>query len=86
MQNTEPKILMKQKTIFDENYFPFLKLLPSHLLDGPAVVYVNIFVRSISKIDDVVMVSDLHKIKNPPPPSTKQKGVKCWPSQNRRNV
>ena len=30
-------------------------------LDGPAVVSVNIFVRSISKIDDVVMVSDLFK-------------------------
>lgn len=26
-------------------------------LDGPAVVRVNIFVRSISKIDDVTMVS-----------------------------
>lgn len=26
-------------------------------LDGPAVVSVNIFVRSISKIDDVTMVS-----------------------------
>ena len=32
-------------------------------IDGPAVVYVNIFVRSISKIDDVVMVSD-QKLKN----------------------
>lgn len=29
-------------------------------IDGPAVVYVNIFVRSISKIDDVVMVSEKH--------------------------
>ncbi len=29
----------------------------SNKLDGPAVVRVNIFVRSISKIDDVVMVS-----------------------------
>jgi hypothetical protein len=29
------------------------------MLDGPAVVNVNIFVRSISKIDDVVMVSEL---------------------------
>lgn len=27
------------------------------MLDGPAVVRVNIFVRSISKIDDVTMVS-----------------------------
>lgn len=29
-----------------------------HLSDGPAVVHVNIFIRSISKIDDVTMVSD----------------------------
>lgn len=28
-------------------------------LDGPAVVSVNIFVRSISKIDDVTMVSHI---------------------------
>lgn len=50
-------------TIFfaHENIFPFLKNSPSRLLDGPAVVYVNIFVRSISKIDDVVMVSDLRQ-------------------------
>lgn len=27
------------------------------MLDGPAIVRVNIFVRSISKIDDVTMVS-----------------------------
>lgn len=27
------------------------------LIDGPAIVRVNIFVRSISKIDDVTMVS-----------------------------
>lgn len=27
------------------------------MLDGPAVVRINIFVRSISKIDDVTMVS-----------------------------
>lgn len=47
--------------MFWRKYFPFLKIFPSHLLDGPAVVYVNIFVRSISKIDDVVMVSDLHQ-------------------------
>lgn len=30
-------------------------------LDGPAVVRVNIFVRSISKIDDVTMVSATQK-------------------------
>jgi len=28
------------------------------VIDGPALVNVNIFVRSISKIDDVTMVSD----------------------------
>jgi hypothetical protein len=39
---------------------------PFHLLDGPAVVYVNIFVRSISKIDDVVMVSDLKESQKKP--------------------
>lgn len=33
-----------------------LKSLDAHT-DGPAVVRVNIFVRSISKIDDVTMVS-----------------------------
>ena len=27
------------------------------LLDGPSLVYVNVFVRSFSKIDDVKMVS-----------------------------
>lgn len=31
-------------------------------LDGPTVVHVNIFVRSISKIDDVTMVSETLKI------------------------
>lgn len=43
-------------------FLPFLKTSPSRLLDGPAVVSVNIFVRSISKIDDVVMVSDLRQM------------------------
>lgn len=37
-------------------------------LDGPAVVYVNIFVRSISKIDDVVMVSESHSLTSSSPP------------------
>lgn len=33
------------------------------LLDGPTYVHVNIFVRSISKIDDVTMVSFFSKTK-----------------------
>lgn len=53
---------MQKKNKIDENtFYPLLKLLPLALLDGPAVVSVNIFVRSISKIDDVVMVSDVHR-------------------------
>lgn len=32
--------------------------------DGPAIVRVNIFVRSISKIDDVTMVSCCTKTRN----------------------
>lgn len=34
------------------------------ILDGPAIVNVNIFVRSISKIDDVTMVSGINPTLN----------------------
>lgn len=45
--------------------FPSVVYLYNHI-DGPTVVHVNIFVRSISKIDDVTMVSGLNYIRHAP--------------------
>lgn len=58
--------MKKKKKKSSEIFQYFLFFLPLNItktffilaLDGPAVVSVNIFVRSISKIDDVVMVSE----------------------------
>lgn len=50
--------------------------------DGPAVVRVNIFVRSISKIDDVTMVSARNiKLNN----QKKKKKIKSLPTKNSNN-
>lgn len=66
-QKTETKKFSKQKNktlnISKKYFFMFAIFFSKFsscvvLLDGPAVVNVNIFVRSISKIDDVVMVSE----------------------------
>lgn len=55
-------IKLKKKISTDIRYEnkqnkPYEKKKPNKIADGPAVVRVNIFVRSISKIDDVTMVS-----------------------------
>lgn len=53
------KLKKKSRPTFDTktNKINHTKKKPNKIADGPAVVRVNIFVRSISKIDDVTMVS-----------------------------
>lgn len=53
--------------------------------DGPAVVRVNIFVRSISKIDDVTMVSARNIKLNNNKINKKKSKIKSLPSKNRNN-
>lgn len=54
--------------------------------DGPAVVRVNIFVRSISKIDDVTMVSARNiKLNNNNNKIKKKSKIKSLPSKNNNN-
>lgn len=53
--------------------------------DGPAVVRVNIFVRSISKIDDVTMVSARNIKLNNNKIKKKKSKIKSLPSKNNNN-
>lgn len=53
--------------------------------DGPAVVRVNIFVRSISKIDDVTMVSARNIKLNNNNKIKKKSKIKSLPSKNNNN-
>lgn len=63
IQKSAPPINQTEKKISTDIRYenkqnkPYEKKKPNKIADGPAVVRVNIFVRSISKIDDVTMVS-----------------------------
>lgn len=41
-----------------------LSVLFYYTLDGPVAVRINLFLRSISKIDDIAMVSKAWQLKN----------------------